>query len=180
MGPVAPRHVGSSQTRARTHVPGIGRQTPNHCAFREAPAGRFLTSVPPGKSSLILFYFFLWLRWVLVAACRLSLVGVGGGYSSLRCMGFSCGGFSCCRAWALGVWASVVVERGLSSCGSRALVRRLSSCGLWASLLRGMWDLPGPGLKPVSPALVGGFLTTAPPGKSPHLFLRLKVFPLNF
>ena len=29
-----------------------------------------------------------------------------------------------------------------------------------------MWDLPGPGLEPVSPALVGGFLTTAPPGKS--------------
>ena len=29
-----------------------------------------------------------------------------------------------------------------------------------------MWDLPGPGLNPVSPALAGGFLTTAPPGKS--------------
>ena len=29
-----------------------------------------------------------------------------------------------------------------------------------------MWDLPGPGIKPVSPALAGGFLTTAPPGKS--------------
>ena len=29
-----------------------------------------------------------------------------------------------------------------------------------------MWDLPGPGLEPVSPALTGGFLTTAPPGKS--------------
>ena len=29
-----------------------------------------------------------------------------------------------------------------------------------------MWDLPGPGLEPVSPALSGGFLTTAPPGKS--------------
>ena len=28
-----------------------------------------------------------------------------------------------------------------------------------------MWDLPGPGLEPVSPALAGGFLTTAPPGK---------------
>ena len=28
-----------------------------------------------------------------------------------------------------------------------------------------MWDLPGPGLKPVSPALAGGFLTTEPPGK---------------
>ena len=29
-----------------------------------------------------------------------------------------------------------------------------------------MWDLPRPGIKPVSPALAGGFLTTAPPGKS--------------
>ena len=29
-----------------------------------------------------------------------------------------------------------------------------------------MWDLPGPGIEPVSPALAGGFLTTAPPGKS--------------
>ena len=28
-----------------------------------------------------------------------------------------------------------------------------------------MWDLPGPGLELVSPALAGGFLTTAPPGK---------------
>ena len=35
-GPVAPRHVGSSQTRARTRVPCIGRQIPNHCATREA------------------------------------------------------------------------------------------------------------------------------------------------
>ena len=40
-----------------------------------------------------------------------------------------------------------------------ALERRLSSCGAWASLLRGMWDLPGPGLEPMSPALSGGFLT---------------------
>ena len=29
-----------------------------------------------------------------------------------------------------------------------------------------MWDLPGPGIEPVSAALAGGFLTTAPPGKS--------------
>ena len=29
-----------------------------------------------------------------------------------------------------------------------------------------MWDLPGPGLEPVFPALAGGFLTTVPPGKS--------------
>ena len=35
-GPVAPRHVGSSQTRARTCVPCIGRRILNHCATREA------------------------------------------------------------------------------------------------------------------------------------------------
>ena len=29
-----------------------------------------------------------------------------------------------------------------------------------------MWDLPGPGLEPVSPTLADGFLTTVPPGKS--------------
>ena len=29
-----------------------------------------------------------------------------------------------------------------------------------------MWDLPGPGIEPVSLALAGRFLTTVPPGKS--------------
>ena len=34
-----------------------------------------------------------------------------------------------------------------------------------------MWDLPRPGLEPVSPALAGGFSTTVPPGKpSPQGF----------
>ena len=36
-GPAALQHVGSSQTRARTRVPCIGRQILNHCATREAP-----------------------------------------------------------------------------------------------------------------------------------------------
>ena len=36
-----------------------------------------------------------------------------------------------------------------------------------------MWDLPGPGLEPVSPALAGGFLTTAPPGKSSNSCLLM-------
>ena len=36
MGLVAPRHVGSSRTRARTRVPCIGRWILNHCATREA------------------------------------------------------------------------------------------------------------------------------------------------
>ena len=37
-----------------------------------------------------------------------------------------------CRAWALGPWPSVVVARGLGSCGLRAVERRLSSCGTQA------------------------------------------------
>ena len=40
-GPVAPRHAGPSQTKARTRVPCIGRQTLNHCATREAPPNFF-------------------------------------------------------------------------------------------------------------------------------------------
>ena len=32
-----------------------------------------------------------------------------------------------------------------------------------------MWDLPRPGLEPVSPASAGRFSTTAPPGKPPRI-----------
>ena len=95
------------------------------------------------------------------------------GCSSLGAQASHCGGFSCCGAQALGMWPSVVVARGLSSCGSWALERRLSTCAAQAQLLCGMRDLPGPGLEPVSPALAGGFLTTAPPGKSSLLDARI-------
>ena len=54
--------------------------------------------------------------------------------------------------------------------GHRLQTRRLSSCGSRAQLLCGMWDLPRPGLEPVSPALAGRFSTTAPPGK-PYFFI---------
>ena len=60
----------------------------------------------------------------------------------------------------LTIAASLVAEHTLQT-------RRLSNCGSRAQLLRGMWDLPRPGLEPVSPALAGRFSTTAPPGK-PH------------
>ena len=114
----------------------------------------------------LIYLFIFWLHWVFVATHRLSLVAASGGHSLLQCAWAShCSGFSCCGAWALRVWASVVVACGLSSCGSQALECRLSSCGTQAQLLRGMWDLPRPGLEPVSPALAGGFSTTVPPGK---------------
>ena len=35
-----------------------------------------------------------------------------------------------------------------------------------------MWDLPRPGLEPVSPALAGRFSTTAPPGKPSAIILK--------
>ena len=41
-----------------------------------------------------------------------------------------------------------------------------------------MWDLPRPGLEPVSPALAGRFSTTVPPGKPPDkifIIFRKKV-----
>ena len=35
-----------------------------------------------------------------------------------------------------------------------------------------MWDLPGPGIEPVSPALTGEFLTNEPPGMSDVVVLN--------
>ena len=64
-----------------------------------------------------------------------------------------------------GTWASVVASCRLNSCGSRALVHRLSSCGTWAQLLLSMWGLPRPGIEPVSPALAGRIFTIEPSAK---------------
>ena len=110
---------------------------------------------------IYLFYFYFWLHWVFVAARGLSLVTASGGYSSLRCVGFS-------LRWLLLLRSTGSRHAGFSSCGSRALEHRLSSCAR-AQLFRSMWDLPTPGLKPMSPALAGRFLTTATPGK-PYFF----------
>ena len=67
----------------------------------------------------------------------------------------------------LTIAASLVAEHRLQTC-------RLSSCGSRAQLLRGMWDLPRPGLEPMSPALAGRFSTTAPPGKPERLICNKK------
>ena len=39
-----------------------------------------------------------------------------------------------------------------------------------------MWDLPGPGTEPVSPALAGGLPTTGLPGKSSLYFELLNLY----
>ena len=121
----------------------------------------------------LLFFFFL-AALGLRCCVRASLVAARGGYSSLQCAGFS-------LQWLLLLWSTCSRRTGFSSCDSQALEYRLSSCGARAQLLRGMWDPPGPGLEPVSPALAGGFLTTAPPGKPlfPYFlkqFLHISMF----
>ena len=66
------------------------------------------------KNKFIYLFIYFWLRRVFVAVCGLSLVAASGG-STLCCSVWAshCGGFSCCRAQALGTRASVVVARGL-------------------------------------------------------------------
>ena len=84
--------------------------------------------------------------------------------SSLRC-----GLFSGCGKQGLlpsyGAQASVTAESGLSSGGSRALERSLSSCGARAQLFHIMWNLPKSETEPVCPLWAGRFFTTELSGK---------------
>ena len=70
----------------RTCVPCIGRQILSHWTTRKVLVSIF-------------FFIYFWLRWVLVAACSLSLVVASGSYFSLRCTGFSC-------RWRLLLWGA--------------------------------------------------------------------------
>ncbi|KAJ8796348.1 hypothetical protein J1605_002232 [Eschrichtius robustus] len=117
-----------------------------------ALAGGFSTTAPPGKPHLEQFC-------VKAAAAH----DVHTGQRMRRC-GKRGPLFIAVRG-PLTVVASLVAEHKLQT-------RRLSSCGSRAQLLRGMWDLPRPGLEPVSPALAGRFSTTVPPGKPSNCFLK--------
>ena len=127
----------------------------------------------------VLSYFNCYIVWGFLGShsylFKFYLFSFGCAVSSLLCGLFcSCGeqgllacccvlgshfrSFSCCGAQALG-------RVGFSSCGSWALEHRLCSCGTRAYSLHGTWDLPGPGIEPISPALSGGFFTAESPGK---------------
>ena len=97
-------------------------------------------------------------------------------FTTVLSLRFCARAFPSCGKWGplliavrgpLTIAASLVAEHRLQT-------RRLSNCGSRAQLLRGMRDLPRPGLEPVSPALAGRFSTTAPPGKPPgnHFFKK--------
>ena len=86
-----------------------------------------------------------------MAVCRLALVEVS-----------HCGGFSCCAAQAGGMGTAVVVTYGSVAAVPR-LSRGVVAQGLRCSTARGIF--PPPGIKLVSLAPQGRFLTPGPPGK---------------
>ena len=91
-----------------------------------------LCAEPELRTSFFFFYKFIycfWLRWVFVAASLLFSSCSKRGLLFVALRGLLITVASRRGAWALGTQASVVVARGLSSCGSGALERRLSSCG---------------------------------------------------
>ena len=93
----------------------------------------------------IYLFIYFWLCWVFVSVPGLSPVAASGGHSSSRCVGLSLSRPLLLRSTGSRRTGSVVVAHG-PSCSAA-------------------WDLPRPGLEPVSPALAGRFSTTAPPGK---------------
>ena len=97
---------------------------------------------------LFIYYFWFWLLHVgLKVGATCSKWGLLSSCSARASHG---GTFSCCEAWAL-------QHAGLSRCDT------------WALLPRSTWELPGPGVEPLSLALSSGLCTTGPPRKS-HLF----------
>ena len=90
-------------------------------------------------------------------------------------------GLHCCTQvfYTYGKWGLLFVEvNGLLIAWAFIAEHRLQDCRLQylrlmgsfvvahGSVVPSMWDLPGPGIKPVSLALAGGFLSTVPQGKS--------------
>ena len=113
------------------------------------------------KLFIYLFIYF-WLHWVFVAVHGLSLVAASGGYCLLRCVG-------CSLQWLLLLWSTGSRHVGFSSCGTQA--QQLWCTGLVAPRHVGSSHTR---VEPVSPALAGGFLTTAPPGKSSIIYSYTK------
>ena len=77
-------------------------------------------------------------------------------------------------------WTLIFAARQLRSCGSQAREPGLQQLWQMTWLLRNLWNLPRPGIDPVSPALAGRFLSTVPPGRSFFSFLFCHKYFLTF
>ena len=82
-----------------------------------------------------------------------------------------CEGFS--LPWLLLLQSVSSRQSGFGSCSTQVLeLQGFSNHGTWTQVLLGMWDLPRPGIEPVSPALASIISTTGPPGKFTPVYLR--------
>ena len=125
-GLVAPRHVGSSRTRARTRVPCIGRWILNHCATREVPISLLYSPTCSGQKpwGVILDSFLSYSTWNLLANPELHLE------NTLRSKPYSA--------------CSLSLETyGLFSTKQSEASFLFKLLFFWATLL-GMWDLSSP------------------------------------
>ena len=84
----------------------------------------------------------------------------------------------CCCTWAFSSCSVLLIA--VASLIAEHRLQGFSSCDAWVQLPHGMWNLPGPGIKPMSHALAGRFLTSGPPGKSSNFFGYIFLFTNSF
>ena len=103
----------------------------------------------PGPVNFVFKIFYLFLAVLGLCCCARAFSTCSDG-ASRGCGAWAsrCGDFSCCGARAHELTGSVVVAHRLSCPETRGIF------------------IPRPGIKSMSSALLGGFLTTGPPGKS--------------
>ena len=127
-----------------------------------------------GNFFVILFIYF-WLCWVFVATqAFLQLQRVR---APLQLRSSHCGGFSCCRAWALrctGFSSCDTQAQQLQLLGSRAQVAHGLSCSMACEIFLGQ------GLNLCFLHLAGEFFTSEPPGKPRNLHVVLNLSLLVF
>ena len=117
-----------------------------------------------------------WLCWVFIAVLGFPLAAASGARSLAVEHRLLTVVLLLLRSMGSRHSASVVVVCSFSSCGSRVPELGRLSCGSPAWILCGTWDLPGPGIEPVSFALQGGFLTTGLPGRLGALLVLALIY----
>ena len=131
---------------------GEGNGNPLQCPCLENPRDGVAQSwtrlkwLSSSSSSINIFNYW---EYILKIFYSVHLFGWAGSW--LWRVGFSLG-------WLLLLRSTGSRCPGFSSCDSRPLESGLSTWGSWAQLLFGIWNLPKPGIKTLSPALAGKLL----------------------
>ena len=131
-----------------------GSSWPRDWTWVSCIVGKFFTiwATRDGLIIIIFNFIYLVLTGLSLHCCvGFSLLAESWGYTLLR--------------WLLLWWSMGSGHAGFSSCDSWALRAQTQCCGTWAQLLRSTWDLPRPGMEPMSLALAGRFISTESSGK---------------